>query len=179
MVGFTIESPNYQKLRSLKKKMQSLQDECDVGLWKRLKWKRCVDEQDVDVNELGELILQFSETVNDVISVLNEPMDIEDSSVAALALGRWEIGQWQRWRRKEEEEEVRQVLKASLTRRIRIPKFDDEDEDDDSERKKLQIKIRKAVYKEVIKEPNGKLSVSHLILEPRGQAGLPIQVKKD
>lgn len=42
----------------------------------------------MDVNELGELILQFSETVNDVISVLNEPMDIEDSSVAALALGR-------------------------------------------------------------------------------------------
>ena len=39
-----------------------------------------------------------------------------------------------------------------------MPKFDDED-DDDSERKKLQIKIRKAVYKEVIKEPNGKLSV--------------------
>lgn len=70
-------------------------------------------------------------------------------------------------------------MKAFLTRRIRIPKFDDEDEDDDSERKKLQIKIRKAVYKEVIKEPNGKLSVSHLILEPRGQAGLPIQVKKD
>ena len=59
-----------------------------------------------------------------------------------------------------------------------MPKFDDED-DDDSERKKLQIKIRKAVYKEVIKEPNGKLSVSHLVLEPRGQAGLPIQVKKD
>lgn len=42
----------------------------------------------MDVNELGELILQFSETVNDVISVLNEPMDIEESSVAALFLGR-------------------------------------------------------------------------------------------
>lgn len=27
----SIESPNYQKLRSLKKKMQSLQDECDVS----------------------------------------------------------------------------------------------------------------------------------------------------
>lgn len=47
-----------------------------------------MDEQDVDVNELGELILQFSETVNDVISVLNEPMDIEESSVAALSLPR-------------------------------------------------------------------------------------------
>ena len=44
-----------------------------------------MDEQDVDVNELGELILQFSETVNDVISVLNEPMDIEESSVGVLA----------------------------------------------------------------------------------------------
>lgn len=40
------------------------------------------------MNELGELILQFSETVNDVISVLNEPMDIEESSVATLFLGR-------------------------------------------------------------------------------------------
>lgn len=35
------------------------------------------------------------------------------------------------------------------------------------------------MYKEVIKEPNGKLSVTHLFLEPRGQAGLPIPVKKD
>ena len=84
---YGVESPNYQKLRSLKKKMQSLQDECDVGVWKRVKWKRCVDEQDVDVNELGELILQFSETVNDVISVLNEPMDIEESSVATRLEG--------------------------------------------------------------------------------------------
>ena len=41
----------------------------------------------MDVNELGELILQFSETVNDVISVLNEPMDIEESSVATRLEG--------------------------------------------------------------------------------------------
>ena len=30
--AYGVESPNYQKLRSLKKKMQSLQDECDVGV---------------------------------------------------------------------------------------------------------------------------------------------------
>lgn len=41
----------------------------------------------MDVNELGELILQFSETVNEVISVLNEPMDIEESSVALKKMG--------------------------------------------------------------------------------------------
>ena len=47
-----------------------------------------------------------------------------------------------------------------------MPKFEDED-DDDSEKQKIRIRNRKAVYKAVIKEDNGKLSMTHLTLEPR------------
>ena len=62
--------------------------------------------------------------------------------------------------------------------RVHIPKFDD-DSDDDSEQQRLRIKNRKAVYKTVIKEANGKLSMSHITLEPRAQAGIPLSVVKD
>ena len=62
--------------------------------------------------------------------------------------------------------------------RIHIPKFDD-DSDDDSEKQRVRIRNRKAVYKTVIKEANGKLSMSHITLEPRAQAGIPLSVKKD
>lgn len=41
------------------------------------------------------------------------------------------------------------------------------------------IRNRKAVYRAVIKEPNGKLSMSHISLEPRAQASIPLPVKKD
>ena len=59
-----------------------------------------------------------------------------------------------------------------------MPKFDDEDEyDDDSTR--VKHRNRKAVYKAIIKEQNGKLSMSHITLEPRAQAGIPLPVKKD
>lgn len=40
-----------------------------------------------------------------------------------------------------------------------MPKFDD-DSDDDSEKQRVRIRNRKAVYKTVIKEANGKLSMS-------------------
>ena len=113
---------------------------------------RCVDEQDVDVDELGELILQYSETVNDIVSILSGPLTVAVSSDS-------------------DSDDDRK-------KKIRIPKFDDED-DDDTERKRLLIKNRKAVYKAVIKEPNGKLSVSHITLAPRAQAGVPITVKKN
>ena len=59
-----------------------------------------------------------------------------------------------------------------------MPKFDD-DSDDDSEKQRVRIRNRKAVYKAVIKEANGKLSMSHITLEPRAQAGIPLSVKKD
>lgn len=62
--------------------------------------------------------------------------------------------------------------------RVRLPKFDDDD-DDDSESARLRIKQRKAVYKAIIKEPNGKLSISHITLDPRAQAGIPLPVRKD
>lgn len=59
-----------------------------------------------------------------------------------------------------------------------MPKFDDDDEyDDDSTR--VKHRNRKAVYKAIIKEQNGKLSMSHITLEPRAQAGIPLPVKKD
>ena len=43
--------------------------------------QRCIDESDVNVEELGELILQYSECVNTMVSLLNEPMDVSDDSV--------------------------------------------------------------------------------------------------
>ena len=58
-----------------------------------------------------------------------------------------------------------------------MPKFDDEDEFD-SESDKVRFRNRKAVYKAIIKEPNGKLSMSHITLEPRAQAGIPLPVTK-
>ena len=61
-----------------------------------------------------------------------------------------------------------------LNSRVRMPKFDDEDEDD-SPQQKVFLRNRKAVYKEA----NGKLSMSHITLEPRAQAGVPLSVKKD
>ena len=42
-----------------------------------------MDEQDVDVDELGELILQYSETVNDIVSILSGPLTVVASSVLA------------------------------------------------------------------------------------------------
>ena len=35
------------------------------------------------------------------------------------------------------------------------------------------------MYKAIIKEPNGKLSISHITLDPRAQAGIPLPVRKD
>lgn len=58
-----------------------------------------------------------------------------------------------------------------------MPKFDDDDEFE-SESVRLKNRNRKAVYKAIIKEPNGKLSMSHITLEPRAQAGIPLPVKK-
>ena len=65
-----------------------------------------------------------------------------------------------------------------MRRRIHMPKFEDED-DDDSEKQKIRIRNRKAVYKAVIKEDNGKLSMTHLTLEPRAQAGVSSDVQKN
>ena len=65
-----------------------------------------------------------------------------------------------------------------MRRRVHMPKFDDDDEDD-TPQQKVFLRNRKAVYKAVIKGPNGKLSMSHITLEPRAQAGVPLTVKKD
>ena len=65
-----------------------------------------------------------------------------------------------------------------MRRRVHMPKFDDDDEDD-TPQQKVFLRNRKAVYRAVIKEPNGKLSMSHITLEPRAQAGVPLTVKKD
>ena len=37
----------------------------------------------MDVDELGELILQYSETVNDIVSILSGPLTVAVSSVLA------------------------------------------------------------------------------------------------
>jgi hypothetical protein len=70
------------------------------------------------------------------------------------------------------------MLILHVIHRVRIPKFDDEDNEDDDEHERVRIKNRRAVYKAVLKEPNGKLSVSHISLEPRAQASIPLPVKK-
>lgn len=59
-----------------------------------------------------------------------------------------------------------------------MPKFDDDDDDFNTESDKVRIRNRKAVYKAIVKEPNGKLSMSHITLDPRAQAGIPLPVKK-
>lgn len=58
-----------------------------------------------------------------------------------------------------------------------MPKFDDDSDEDQSEKQRVRIRQRRAVYSEVLKAPNGKLSMTHITLEPRGQAGVPLPVQ--
>ena len=79
-----IESPDYKKLRELKKTMESLQEECDVRSWSLIHFYRCVDTAELDVEELGELILQYSESITSLFSMLSGPLDIQESSVMII-----------------------------------------------------------------------------------------------
>ena len=55
-----IGSDPYLRLREQKKTLDTLQEECDVKIDQReINSQRCVDESNVDLEELGELILQY------------------------------------------------------------------------------------------------------------------------
>ena len=43
-----------------------------------------MDTAELDVEELGELILQYSESINSLFSMLSGPLDIQESSVMTI-----------------------------------------------------------------------------------------------
>ena len=138
--------------------------------------------EDIDVEELGELILQYTEEVNALFSLLSS-IDVE-SSVSKSNTTKvyfqtliYRIAMMMARRRKSMSA-ITLTPSPFLIPRIRIPKFDDDD-DDFSEKDRIRIRNRKAVYKAVIKEENGKLSMSHVSLEPRGRTGVSLPVAKD
>lgn len=45
-----------------------------------------MDTEELDVEELCELILQYSESVNTLFSMLSGPLDIQESSVITLVI---------------------------------------------------------------------------------------------